>query len=84
MAAAAVAVPSTQPEAFAKQISDRIGVYRTLGWAESADKGLQEGRLDEAAAGRFARLALDCVHREYPNKIAHVMNGDADAKTNDK
>ncbi len=36
--------------------------------------------LDEAAAGRFARLALDCVHREYPNKIAHVMNGDADAK----
>jgi hypothetical protein len=37
-------------------------------------------RLDEAAAGRFARLALDCVHREYPNKIAHVMNADADAK----
>jgi len=37
-------------------------------------------RLDEAAAGRFARLALDCVHREYPNKVAHVLNGDADAK----
>lgn len=36
--------------------------------------------LEEAAAGRFARLALDCVHREYPNKIAHVMNGDADAR----
>ncbi len=36
--------------------------------------------LDEAAAGRFARLALDCVHKEYPNKIAHVMNGDADAR----
>ena len=36
--------------------------------------------LDEASAGRFARLALDCVHREYPNKVAHVMNGDADAK----
>jgi len=30
---------------------------------------------------RFARLALDCVHREYPNKIAHVMQGDADAGT---
>lgn len=27
---------------------------------------------------RFARLALDCVHREYPNKIAHVLNSDAD------
>ncbi len=34
--------------------------------------------LDIAAAGRFARLALDCVHREYPNKISHVMNGDTD------
>ncbi|HZF16454.1 MAG TPA: DUF2891 domain-containing protein [Steroidobacteraceae bacterium] len=34
--------------------------------------------LDAAAAARFARLALDCVHREYPNKISHVMNGDTD------
>ena len=33
------------------------------------------------AEARFARLALDCVHREYPNKIAHVMNSDADAGT---
>ena len=40
----------------------------------------EPARLDEAAAGRFARLALDCVHREYPNKVAHVMNADADAK----
>lgn len=30
---------------------------------------------------RFARLALDCVHREYPNKIAHVMQSGADAGT---
>jgi hypothetical protein len=30
---------------------------------------------------RFARLALDCIHREYPNKIAHVMNGAEDAGT---
>lgn len=27
---------------------------------------------------RFAQLALDCVHQEYPNKIAHVMSGDED------
>jgi hypothetical protein len=33
-----------------------------------------------AAAGRFAALALDSVHKEYPNKIAHVMNGDEDVK----
>ena len=36
--------------------------------------------LSPEAAGRFARLVLDCVQREYPNKIAHVMDGDADAK----
>jgi hypothetical protein len=32
------------------------------------------------SATRFAELALACVHREYPNKIAHVMSGDADAR----
>ena len=36
--------------------------------------------VDPAVAERFARLALDCVHREYPNKIAHEMTSDADAK----
>ena len=34
--------------------------------------------LDPAVAERFARLALACVGREYPNKIAHVLSGDAD------
>jgi len=36
--------------------------------------------LDAAAAARFAGLALDCVRREYPNKIAQVMQSDADAR----
>ncbi len=36
--------------------------------------------VDAAAAGRFANLALACVHKEYPNKIAHVLNSDADVK----
>jgi Protein of unknown function (DUF2891) len=36
--------------------------------------------LTTEAAGRFAKLALACVHREYPNKIAHVLNSDADVK----
>ncbi len=35
-------------------------------------------RFDETAAARFATLALDCVHKEYPNKIAHVLSSDAD------
>ena len=30
---------------------------------------------------RFARLALSCIHKEYPNKISHVMTSDADART---
>src|SRR5438270_13813304 len=33
---------------------------------------------DTKAAERFAKLALVCVHKEYPNKIAHVLNSDAD------
>jgi hypothetical protein len=36
--------------------------------------------LDPQAAERFAALALACVHKEYPNKIAHVMHADADAQ----
>ncbi|MDH5177254.1 MAG: DUF2891 domain-containing protein [Gammaproteobacteria bacterium] len=36
--------------------------------------------LDEAAAGRFAQLALHCVHLEYPNKIAHTLASDADVR----
>src|SRR3989440_9919873 len=31
-------------------------------------------------AARFAALALDCVHKDYPNKIAHALNSDADVK----
>jgi len=37
-------------------------------------------KVDPALADRFAALALSCVHREYPNKIAHVMSGDGDAR----
>jgi hypothetical protein len=33
---------------------------------------------DANAADRFAKLALACVHKEYPNKISHVLNSDAD------
>ncbi|HEX8151919.1 MAG TPA: DUF2891 domain-containing protein [Thermoanaerobaculia bacterium] len=33
---------------------------------------------DAHAAERFANLALACVHKEYPNKLAHTLNSDAD------
>src|SRR5438552_15946742 len=38
----------------------------------------EEASFDAKAAERFAKLALACVHKEYPNKIAHVLNSDAD------
>ncbi len=31
-------------------------------------------------AQKFAALALGCVHKEYPNKIAHVLNSPDDVK----
>ena len=34
--------------------------------------------LDAARASAFARVALANVVREYPNKLDHVLNGDAD------
>src|ERR1700731_4580262 len=33
---------------------------------------------DINAAERFANLALACVHKEYPNKLTHSLNSDAD------
>ncbi|MBZ5576981.1 MAG: DUF2891 domain-containing protein [Acidobacteriia bacterium] len=41
---------------------------------------MADSTFDPALAARFAKLALDCVHQEYPNKIAHAMISDADVK----
>ena len=41
---------------------------------------MADTRFDQAQAARFARLALDCVHKQYPTKIAHSLNSDADVK----
>ena len=42
--------------------------------------GEEATKFDVTAAERFAKLALDCIHKEYPNKIAHVLNSDQDVK----
>ena len=42
-------IPLSKPDSFSVDLAKQVGLYRTLGWAESADKALQEGRLDEAA-----------------------------------
>ena len=46
--------------------------------AVGAPATLTAQQLDADLAERFGSLALACVHQEYPNKIAHVMQSDAD------
>jgi hypothetical protein len=41
---------------------------------------IQAAELDSTTAERFAKLALACVHREYPTKIAHTLNSDKDVQ----
>jgi Protein of unknown function (DUF2891) len=38
----------------------------------------ESAQFDATTAERFAKLALACAHKEYPNKISHVLNSDAD------
>jgi hypothetical protein len=47
--------------------------------AKAVPTATPTGPLVEGAAERFAHLALACLHKEYPTKIAHVMVSDADA-----
>ncbi|MEM9501393.1 MAG: DUF2891 domain-containing protein [Pseudomonadota bacterium] len=48
----------------------------------SEDKGTMpsDRPAPETLVDRFAVLALDCVHREYPNKISHVMQSADDVQ----
>ena len=55
----------------------RAAVALVLMWLSVAAPAAAQG-LDAAAAGRFATLALECVHQEYPNKISHVLTTDQD------
>jgi hypothetical protein len=47
--------------------------------APASPAAARPASLDVGAAARFAGLALSCLHREYPNKIGHVMESDSDA-----
>lgn len=60
----------------------RIGLLALLlpAFAVTNEASADSPPLEPAAAERFARLALDCVHREYPNKIAHVLQSEQDAQ----
>jgi hypothetical protein len=39
------------------------------------------GSITEQQASRFARLALKCVAKEYPNKLDHVMNDSGEVRS---
>lgn len=53
-----------------------------LSWslASMADGTPSPVVLDEGRAARLAALALHCVATEYPNKLSHTLQGDADAR----
>jgi DUF2891 family protein len=53
-------------------------VIAILLFTVSAAAGENTGQFDLKAADRFASLALACVHKEYPNHIAHALNSDLD------
>jgi hypothetical protein len=42
--------------------------------------GGERPALTQQAASSFARLALGCVHKEYPNKPGHVMNDEKEVQ----
>ena len=46
--------------------------------ARTQPPGPQRPPLSQPLAERFAALALSCVHRPYPNKVAHVLASDED------
>ena len=39
---------------------------------------------DIKASERFAKLALACVHKEFPNHVSHTLNSDADVAASAK
>lgn len=60
------------------------GLLLLTACADDPEGGVAPAPVDRAVAtqaDRFAALALDCVHREYPNKISHVLTSAADART---
>ncbi|MFN2369631.1 MAG: DUF2891 domain-containing protein, partial [Candidatus Krumholzibacteriia bacterium] len=62
-----------------------LGLGAALGAApapvRAAADALDPDRPDPDALAPYARLALECARREYPNQIAHVMQSDADVGT---
>jgi hypothetical protein len=55
----------------------RVSLGLSIVWL-FATQAFAASDFDTGAAERFAKLALTCVGKEYPNKISHVLNSDTD------
>lgn len=62
-----------------KAISLSIAMYCGIAFAAQNDQLPTPSQTQ--VTERFAELALECVHKEYPNIIKHMMTGDEDVKT---
>jgi len=58
-----------------------LGLYIMSANVALAEEKVEDMQVNGELAAKFANLALDCAHREYPNKIGHVLNSAADART---
>jgi hypothetical protein len=58
----------------------KVAVVTILTAAMAAGAMTVREDLDERVAARFASLALDCVHRDYPNHVSLLLNSDEDAR----
>jgi predicted AlkP superfamily phosphohydrolase/phosphomutase len=59
-------LPMSSPEGFAAELYEKLGRYRTLGWAE-ATWPLEEGRIDDGAF-------LDDLYRAFDDRAQVILN----------
>lgn len=64
-------VPISKPDGFAADLASSLGVYRTLGWAESTDKPLNDDRVDEQAFLDDSNRAMDDRERVILENLRH-------------
>jgi predicted AlkP superfamily phosphohydrolase/phosphomutase len=69
-------IPISKPDGLSKELAEQIGLYRTLGWAESADKALNESRLDEATFLYDSDRAFDDREKIFFKKLETVPDWD--------
>jgi predicted AlkP superfamily phosphohydrolase/phosphomutase len=63
--------PISKPDGFATEIASELGVYRTLGWAESTDKPLNDDRVGEQAFLDDSNRAMDDRERVIFKNLEH-------------